>query len=863
MGLFSSLLPGTASPATPAFASSLLDQVDLGVSVYQLETPGDPESFRLVYSNPASGRITGLDPDAEVGRMLVDVAPGLRELGLLDIYAEVVRSGESADLGRIEYDGARVESGTYQVDAVPLPDQMVGIVFEDVGDREEVVALKSAHKELERQEARYRSLVEATAAIVWTTTPDGELVGEQAGWGAFTGQTLAEYAGAGWLDAIHPDDRDATLAAWRAAVESGGLYAIRHRLRTAAGGYRLMQARGVPVSRDGAVVEWVGLHADIHDQEAAALALAESDTRLRTFFDAVSDVMLVYPMDTNGLGPLRYVNRAAVETYGYAEAELLQMAVSDLLDGDSVDLSASLAELRRTRQATFDSTHRTREGRRIPMRTNARLVELDGEIHVVAVARDDTEGRQFRRELGRANLGLEREVQTRTAQLEAFAEDLKILHTITTAIHATPEARYQAYLEAGCEMFDLPIGILSATPVDPETGEKMYRLEAVVAPDPSLEPGLTVPLSEAFCDAVVAQEQTVVYGDASVETPDHPACIGRGLRAFIGTPVRVDGELVGTLNFVSPEPRPDGFAPYERELIEVMADAIARRLTVDRAAESEDEARELYRSIVETVDEGVIVVDTDCNVILSNPSARTFLGIEGASPSTPEGESDQMVRRWPVVDADGQALHAEHLPEREVLRTGKPVRGAIQGVLRPDGETRWYRVNATPIDRDQDGRPEAVVISFADVSSIQGTSQAVKRARSLLASVLDASPDGVMAFRAIRGDDGTIENFDCLVANPRAAQITGRPVEELVGHRLLEVFPGNREAGLFDAYVRVVETGERFETHLGYAADGLDTSFRIIATPMDAADGFTVTFAEVLPGNVVDFERDSDRDAAA
>ena len=714
-------------------------------------------------------------------------------------------------------------------------------------------ASPSSHgpQDADRQAARYRSLVDATAAIVWTTGPEGEFDGDQPQWRAFTGQSPDELRGAGWLDAIHPDDRAATSQAWSDAVARSATYSVRHRLRAADGSYRLMQARAVPVRDDGAVVEWVGVHDDVSAEQAAADERSQSEARLRALFDAVADVVLVYPLSQDGPGPLRFANRAASDTYGYSADELTAMTVLDILDPDSMDLGGALAELRRTRAASFESWHRTRDGRRLPMKTKARVIELDGELHVVALARDDSEGRQFRRELARANLRLEREVEARTAELRSFSEDLKILHALTTAEHATPEARFAAYLSAGCEMFDLPVGILSSTPTDPETGQRLYRLEAVVSPDPEMKPGLTVPLREAFCDAVVASGETVVYADAAVEAPEHPACAGRGLRAFIGTPVRIGGDIVGTLNFVSPEPRPGGFTASERELVEVMAGAVAQRLRLDHAAEAEGAARGLYRTIVETVDEAVIVVDRDDRLVLSNPAARASLGVEGAeSEGAPR-------RRWPVLDARGQAILADDLPERQVLRTGEPVRGEVQGVRAPDGATRWYRVNATPIDADADGAPEAVVVSFGDVTEMQARSARAQRMRALLASVLDASADGVMAFRAVRGPDGAIEDFEWLLANARAGDITGQDPSALIGRRLLDVFPGNREAGLFDAYAAVVETGERFETLVTYPHDGLDTSFRITATPIEAEDGFTVTFAEVLPAEVLDVEPDA------
>jgi PAS domain S-box-containing protein len=93
--------------------------------------------------------------------------------------------------------------------------------------------------EARREEARYRALVEAGSQVVWTTPPSGELLGEQPGWAEFTGQAPEEYQGWGWLDAIHPDDREPTAARWEmalAAVAAGGpgdpasRYDVEHRV---------------------------------------------------------------------------------------------------------------------------------------------------------------------------------------------------------------------------------------------------------------------------------------------------------------------------------------------------------------------------------------------------------------------------------------------------------------------------------------------------------------------------------------------------------------------------------------------------------------------------------------------------------
>ena len=853
MGLF------TTSPAEK-YGRDLLDRLPLGVSIYRLENARDPESLRLIYSNAAAESITGLDAETENGRLVVDVVPNIRETGILQVYAEVALEQRPRDLGTVTYGDDRMDEGTYSLRAFPLPDRSLAIVFEDVSDRSEVHQLQKARAELAREESRYKTLIEATAAIVWTTPPSGELQTDQAQWQAVTGQTPAESEGQGWVDAIHPDDRAHTVAAWLGAVESKESYRVEHRLRHADGKYRKMGVRAAPLfGDDGEVIEWIGIHTDIEEQSAAATELAASEARFRTLFDAIDDVLLVYPIGTDGAEPFVAFNQAAVDRYGHTAAELRTMTIEDILAPGRTDVQAALGELRRTRRATFDSTHVTRDGTRLAMSTSARLVEYDGRLCVVALCRDDSDRRQFRREIARTNRTLEAAVEERTGQLAAFSEDLKLLHGITTAEHDSHADRIDAYLRAGCEMFDLPVGILSATPLG-DDGKRLYRLEAVVSPDASLTPGLTVPIGEAFCDAVLEQRQTVVYADAQEEAPDHPACSTRGLRAFIGAPVWVGGEIEGTLNFVSPEPRPDGFSDSERDLVEVMAQAIGRRIEADRAEADRTVAQERYRTIVETVDSGVIVVDPDLRVIMSNPSARELLGLDVADG---DDHVDYLAERWPIVGIDLEPIDPETLPECEALRTGLPVRGAIQGVIPPGEAIRWYRVNATPVDHDNDGIPEAVVVSFHDVTDLRLAVEMAEQSQDLLRSVLAASPDGVMAFHAIRDNEGQIEDFRWTVANPRACEIVGRAPQSLAGERLLQVFPGNRDAGLFDAYVQVVETGEVFETMIPYTADGLDTSFRLTAVPLATSDGFTVTFAEVIAAEDIEPLAVSDAGAPA
>jgi len=122
---------------------------------------------------------------------------------------------------------------------------------------------------LRRSEERYRALVQGGAQVVWVASPDGEMLEDSAEWRWITGQTLEEFLGNGWLDSIHPEDRERVERDWRECLRTGRIFDDRFRMRTRGGAYRHYDVRAVPIERDGKIAEWVGACTDVTSQREA------------------------------------------------------------------------------------------------------------------------------------------------------------------------------------------------------------------------------------------------------------------------------------------------------------------------------------------------------------------------------------------------------------------------------------------------------------------------------------------------------------------------------------------------------------------------------------------------------------------
>lgn len=144
---------------------------------------------------------------------------------------------------------------------------------------------KQAEQELRDSEARYRLLADMIPQHIWTTDADGYHTYFSRRWFEYTGTTPGQTRGDRWLQLLHPDDRERTLARWQHSLRTGEPYSIEYRFRSADGTYGWFLGQAMPLRNEsGEIVRWFGTLTDISarkqlDEERERLLRREQDAR--------------------------------------------------------------------------------------------------------------------------------------------------------------------------------------------------------------------------------------------------------------------------------------------------------------------------------------------------------------------------------------------------------------------------------------------------------------------------------------------------------------------------------------------------------------------------------------------------------
>jgi PAS domain S-box-containing protein len=290
-GIFLARLPRRASvggKASPALMSVLQaehettaewvgheDNVERILGVVPLKTA--PNGLWLSVGLPKSAAFASLDRAAQRAILLVTLDIVLALLAAWLIGRIVI----GRPIGGLLAAAQRWSRGEYRVRVAQANRASdfgrLGLAFNDLVeaiDRREREQ-HEAEAAVRRSEERYRSLISATMAIVWTSDAHGRFVEPQPSWQAFTGQAWPAHEGLRWAEMVHPEDRAPLVADFRGSVARGIAFETSGRLWHApTGTWRDFAARAVPVrAPDGHIREWIGAATDMTERRKAEEAL--------------------------------------------------------------------------------------------------------------------------------------------------------------------------------------------------------------------------------------------------------------------------------------------------------------------------------------------------------------------------------------------------------------------------------------------------------------------------------------------------------------------------------------------------------------------------------------------------------------
>ncbi len=547
----------------------------------------------------------------------------------------------------------------------------------------DITRRKRIEEAIRESEAKFRSYIDHSPMAVFVTDNTGHFVEVNPAAVAMFGYDVTGLVGQPFENLLAEEDREATLESLLPILDTGYVEG-EYRIQRLDGEQIWVSLRAVRLSED----RLIGFGNDITERRKALQILKESEAHFRTLIEQAPTAIRI-----SRHGRIVYANSYFLKLFGYDRLE--ELIGYSLLDQIAPSHRAEIAERVARREhglpaaETYEAQGLRRDGTEFPFHVSVARVNLAAGPATIAFYTDITQLKLA-----------EEAIREREHQFDQIIQQMPLPVGITDA-HGTTQVVNKAFLD----MFHIS-----------STEDVVGKFNILTNPWMT-QSGLMAQIRPAYEGKIVFMTRTISQKD--VISPNFwPAGVERMSHEITVFPVfQEDGQI---------------------SLVVTIWKDIQERLDAEAALRASEER---YRTLFETMAQGVVYHSADGKAISANPAALRIMGLTMAELK----ELAENANGWDVIREDGTHIPPRQDPMSLALSRGTIVQGVVMGLYnRQDEKYRWILTTAVPQFRPGEDRPYLVFTTFEDITTLRETEARYR-------AIFESAAVGILLLNATTG----------------------------------------------------------------------------------------------------------------